>query len=167
MPCPRCFAVPWSALALAVGLPAPAAAAPGQLVPTFGNGGIKTQQIGNDDASASGLALAPDGKLLTGINLVLADATTRFGVARFTAAGQLDTAGFDPPEGANHTAPDRRQQHGFRGRRGQSGARCHGGHGVQHEDHGQPLHHRRAPGRRRVRAAHGEAGDHGPGPGLR
>ena len=93
------------ALALAIALPAPAAAAPGQLVPTFGNGGIKTQQIGNDDASASGVALAPDGKLLTGINLVLADATTRFGVARFTAAGQLDTAGFNPPEGANHTAP--------------------------------------------------------------
>ena len=98
----RCALV---SIALAAGLSSPAAAAPGQLVPEFGNGGIKTQPIGTGDAEAAGLALAPDGKLVTGINLVLADNTTRFGLARFTAAGQLDTAGFNAPEGANHTPP--------------------------------------------------------------
>jgi uncharacterized delta-60 repeat protein len=91
-----------AALVLALGLSSPAAAAPGQLVPTFGDGGIKTQQIGDDDARASGVALAPDGKLLTGINLVFADNSPWFGVARFTAAGQLDTATFNPPQGANY-----------------------------------------------------------------
>src|SRR5688500_7512318 len=81
-----------------------ATAAPGQLVPTFGDGGsgIKTQQIGDGDGAASGVALAPDGKLVTGINLVLADASAEFGVARFTAAGQLDTPTFNSPQGANY-----------------------------------------------------------------
>src|SRR5215218_5830737 len=95
----RCALV---SLVLAIGVASPAVAAPGQLVPTFGDGGITTQPIGDGGAEASGVALAPDGNLVTGINLVLPDASEKFGAARFTAAGQLDTATFNSPQGANY-----------------------------------------------------------------
>ena len=98
----RCALV---SLVLAIVVAPAATAAPGQLVSTFGDGGITTQPIGAGDASAPDIALAPDGKLVTAINLLLPDDTLRFGVARFTAAGELDTAAFNPPDGANYTAP--------------------------------------------------------------
>lgn len=81
----RCVA----ALAFALACPVPSAAAPGDLDPTFGVGGIVVTPIGSGDDAALALVQQSDGKLvaagyaLTGTNADIA-------VVRYTANGALD-----------------------------------------------------------------------------
>ena len=87
----RCRTVLLTAV-LAIGVAAPAHAAPGQPVSAFGTNGVKTQLIGTGDARANGIALTSDHKLITGYTL----SGSHFGAARFTSAGALDTSWDDP-----------------------------------------------------------------------
>lgn len=68
----------------------PAQAAPGDLDPTFGQGGIARVDLGGyDDGRA--LAMQPDGKVVMGGSASVPGAVA-FGVARFNPNGSLDTS---------------------------------------------------------------------------
>ena len=65
----------------------------GTLDPTFGTGGKVTTAIGSDDDEARALAIDGDGNIVVVGNVRLAQSGNDFamGVARYTAAGALDT----------------------------------------------------------------------------
>src|SRR4051794_7667909 len=71
-----------------VGLPASAGAAPGDLDPTFGPGGIVRTSAGLGEGNGAGaLAIQPDGKIL-----LAGGAFDGFRVARYGPDGQLDAS---------------------------------------------------------------------------
>lgn len=77
---------------LLLGVATVAAAAPGDLDPTFGAGGIVVTDLGGAD-SPGAVALQPDGKIVVaGIRFVGPVATSRFGIAlvRYRPDGTLD-----------------------------------------------------------------------------
>jgi uncharacterized delta-60 repeat protein len=76
---------------LAVLLIPAAQATPGALDPTFGTGGKVTTAIGADDASASALALQPDGKLVAAGGSKNGSIYL-FALARYNPNGSLDTS---------------------------------------------------------------------------
>lgn len=81
------------AVAACVGVGATAAqATPGDLDPTFGNGGIARVNLGLREV-ANGIAIASDGKIvLGGTQINGATATSSLLAARLTATGMLDTS---------------------------------------------------------------------------
>jgi uncharacterized delta-60 repeat protein len=71
---------------------AAAAAAPGDLDPTFGSGGKVTTSIGSAGSDADAVVVQPDGKIVVGGRADQTDGSTgSFGVARFNRDGTLDT----------------------------------------------------------------------------
>lgn len=84
----RSLALGW----LLLGVAAVAAAAPGDLDPTFGAGGIVVTDLGGADYSEA-VALQPDGKtVVAGIRFIGPVATSRFGIVlvRYRPDGTLD-----------------------------------------------------------------------------
>jgi len=78
--------------AAALALVAPAQAAPGDLDPSFGHGGIESLKFPFDVAGPVDAALQPDGRLLVSMALAHAPgATQSFGLARLRADGGIDT----------------------------------------------------------------------------
>jgi uncharacterized delta-60 repeat protein len=75
-------------LFVALGGPAVALAAPGDLDPTFGNGGIVITSFGGSDV-ASAVVVQPDGKLVVAGRTNIAGNTV-FALARYNANGGLD-----------------------------------------------------------------------------
>jgi uncharacterized delta-60 repeat protein len=91
----RKFSVRFLALACCCWLiVANAQAAPGDLDPTFGNGGVNNAPTGMNLLYAAGMALQPDGKILVGgacyVGNVLSN--RRFCVIRYLPNGALDTS---------------------------------------------------------------------------
>jgi uncharacterized delta-60 repeat protein len=74
-------------------LSAPANAAPGDLDPTFGVGGRVTTEFVGGSASASSVALQPDGKIVVaGLTGLTSLAARDFALARYNTDGSLDTS---------------------------------------------------------------------------
>ncbi|HJP66051.1 MAG TPA: delta-60 repeat domain-containing protein, partial [Actinomycetota bacterium] len=71
------------------GLASSAYAAPGDLDPTFGSGGVQTTPIGPADDVAHGMAVQPDGKVIA-VGHTFNGSIDDFAVARYTTAGVLD-----------------------------------------------------------------------------
>jgi len=79
-----------AATAISVFGPGSAAAAPGDLDPTFGNGGKAVIDLGGNDLGGA-VAVQPDGKILVSGGTDAPPASSRdFMVARLTSAGALD-----------------------------------------------------------------------------
>src|SRR5262245_6456680 len=77
-------------VALALALAAPrAGAAPGDLDPSFGDGGSKTTPFGESFSTAYALVLQPDGKLVAA-GYVSPFSSTELGLARYDVSGTLD-----------------------------------------------------------------------------
>jgi uncharacterized delta-60 repeat protein len=79
-------------LFLILGSPHTAQAAPGDLDPSFGSGGIVTTTIGTDDADANAVAIQSDGKVVAG-GFFLNDTLSQneFALVRYTTTGVRDT----------------------------------------------------------------------------
>src|SRR5262245_1732983 len=76
-------------VALALALTAPRAeAAPGNLDPSFGDGGSVTTPFGESFSTAYALVLQPDGKLVAAGYVSFS--STEFGLARYDEFGMLD-----------------------------------------------------------------------------
>ena len=84
-----------AAVALALitaALPAAAAAAPGDLDPTFGSGGKVTTDVGGSDG-AQAVAIQGDGKVVAaGLGNFAGPGTGDFALARYNPDGSLDTS---------------------------------------------------------------------------
>ena len=89
----RAAAIVFAAVVL-LALPSGAAAAEGDLDPSFGSGGIATALVGTGDSPvtlAAGVVLQPDGKVVLGGSARLEIGHTGLALARFTAGGSLDS----------------------------------------------------------------------------
>src|SRR5438067_2086939 len=85
----RSFRVPLAALLiLAAVLAAPAAAAPADLDPTFGTGGVVTTLIGSSLDYARAVAIQQDGKIVAAGTVLTSVAS--FAVVRYSTDGSLD-----------------------------------------------------------------------------
>jgi uncharacterized delta-60 repeat protein len=81
------------AVVCALILPAAAGAAPGDLDPTFGNGGFVTTDFGGRGDAALGVAVQPDGKVIVAGNSSARDVfNVDFALARYNSDGTLDSS---------------------------------------------------------------------------
>lgn len=78
-----------TAVAAVLVLASPAGASPGDLDTSFGSGGKVTTDFGGVDDRARGVALQPDGKILT-VGYLAGERRSEFAVARYTPDGMLD-----------------------------------------------------------------------------
>jgi uncharacterized delta-60 repeat protein len=77
-------------LAVAAALPGAAGAAPGDLDPSFGDGGIVTTAFPDGHAHGSAVAVLPNGKIVVAGDSIVPSAGNDFALARYLPDGSLD-----------------------------------------------------------------------------